>query len=76
MNKYRVSGICHVICEMDVLANNEEEAIEIANDEFGGLTNYAGTGGTSYLVGVITSEDNRCVYPDAEPEFDSAERIE
>lgn len=25
MNKYRVSGICHVICEMDVLANNESE---------------------------------------------------
>lgn len=76
MNKYRVSGLCTVICEMDVFANSKEKAIEIANDEFGELTNYAGMGGTSHLVGVIASNDNRCVYPDAEPEFDNAERIE
>lgn len=36
MNKYRVSGLCTVICEMDVFANSKEEAIEIANDDNGG----------------------------------------
>lgn len=76
MNKYRVSGLCTVICEMDVFANSKEEAIETANNEFGELTNYAGMGGTTHLVGVISSDDNRCVYPDTEPEFDDAEGIE
>lgn len=54
----------------------KKKAIEIANDKFGELTNYAGMGGTSHLVGVITSDDNRCIYPDTVPEFDDAERIE
>lgn len=76
MNKYRVSGLCTLICEMDVFASSKEEAIEIANDEFGELTNYAGMGSISHIVGVITSDDNRCVYPDTVPEFEYAERIE
>lgn len=76
MPKYRVIGNCSLVCTMDVIANSEDEAIEIANDEFGSLTNYAGMGGTGRLVGVLTSEDNRCIYPDSEPEFDDCERIE
>lgn len=42
---YKVYGHCTVICSMHVKAESEEEAIEIANDTFGGLTNYAGMGG-------------------------------
>lgn len=76
MPKYRVIGNCSLVCTMDVIANSEDEAIEIANDEFGDLTNYAGMGGTGHLVGVIDSRDNRCIYPDCEPEFDSCERID
>ena len=48
MPKYRVIGNCSLVCTMDVIANSEDEAIEIANDEFGDLTNYAGMGGTGH----------------------------
>ena len=47
-----------------------KEAIEIANEEFGSLTNYTGMGGTDKLIGVASSEDDRCVFPDSEVEFD------
>lgn len=70
MRKYVAIGHANVICSMEVEANSPEEAIEIANNEFGDLTNYAGMGGGAHLLGVLTSEDNRCVRPDTEPEFD------
>lgn len=73
--KYRVYGDATVVCSMVVEADNEEEAIEIANDEFGGLTNYAGMGSCNCLVGVLDSDDERCIFPDTEVEFDDAERI-
>ena len=73
--KYRVYGNATVVCSMVVEADNEEEAIEIANDEFGGLTNYAGMGSCNCLVGVLDSDDERCIFPDTEVEFDDAERI-
>lgn len=76
MPKYRVLGSCTLVCTMDVIADSGDEAIEIANDEFGSLANYAGMGGTGHLVGVLDSSDNRCIYPDCEPEFDSCERID
>lgn len=69
MAKYEVFGHANVICSMFVEANSEEEAIEIANNEFGILTSYAGMGGTDKLLGV-TSSDDRSVVPDTEPEFD------
>ena len=47
-----------------------EEAIEKANEEFGSLTNYAGMGGIDKLLGVTSSEDDRCVFPDSDVEFD------
>ena len=68
--KYVVLGHANVICSMIVEADSEEEAIEIANNEFGSLSNYAGMGGTEHLIGVDTSEDDRCVLPDTDPEFD------
>lgn len=42
---------------------------------FGGLTNYAGMGSCDCLVGVLTSEDERCVFPDGEVEFDDYEEV-
>lgn len=70
MAKYEVFGHANVICSMVVDANSEEEAIEIANEEFGSLTNYTGMGGTDKLLGVNSSKNGRCVLPDTEPEFD------
>lgn len=73
--KYKVYGHATVICSMFVEADSEEEAIEIANTEFGGLTNYAGMGSCDCLIGVLASDDGRCVYPDSEVEFDDAQEI-
>lgn len=68
MATYEVHGHATVICGMRVEANSEEEAIKIANEEFGSLTNYVGMGGTGCLLGVPTGEDDRCVFPDSEVE--------
>lgn len=73
--KYRVYGHATVICSMVVEADSEEKAIEKANEEFGGLTNYAGMGSCDCLIGVLTSENKRCIFPDNEPEFDDAEML-
>lgn len=73
--KYEVYGHTTLVCSMVVEANSEDEAIEIANEEFGGLTNYAGMGSCDCLVGVLTSEDKRCIYPDSKVEFDDAQEI-
>ena len=72
---YEVHGHARVICEMRVRANNEKEAIRIANEEFGNLTNYVGMGGTECLLGVPTSENDRYVLPDSEVEFDDAMEV-
>ena len=72
--KYEVTGYASVMCVMQVEAESEEQAIEIANDEFGSLTNYVGMGGTDKMIGVYSSE-NRSIYPDSEVEFESAEKI-
>lgn len=70
MKKYTVTGHATVVCRMVVEAESEEEAIEKANEEFGSLTNYAGMGGIDKLLGVTSSEDDRCVFPDSDVEFD------
>lgn len=72
---YEVYGHCALVCSMRVQAMSAEEAIEIANEEFGGLTNYAGMGSCDCLVGVLTSGDNRCIYPDSEVEFDDCKEV-
>lgn len=74
--KYKVTGHTTIVCEMEVEANNEEEAIEIANDTFGSLTNYVGMGGANKLIGVTSSEDKRSIWPDSDVEFDECMLIE
>ena len=74
--KYRVYGSTTVTCSMTVEADSKEEAIEITNEEFGGLTNYAGMGSCDCLIGVLTSENERSIYADGEVDFDDAEEIE
>lgn len=73
MKKYTVTGSANIICSMVVEAETEEEAIEKANEEFGSLSNYVGMGSNCRLIGVLTAEDERCIYPDSDPEFDEAE---
>ena len=68
--KYTVTGHAMVVCSMVVEANTEKEAIEKANEQFVSLANYVGMGGTDKMIGVPTSEDERCIYPDSEVEFD------
>ena len=72
MSKYRVNGTATVLCSMVVEAGSEEEAIELANKEFGSLSNYAGMDGIDKLVGVISSDDDRSIFPDSDVEFDDA----
>lgn len=74
--KYVVYGHTTLTCSMTVEANSKDEAIEIANEEFGGLANYAGMGSCDCLVGVLTSEDERSIYADGEIDFNYAEEIE
>ena len=74
--RYKVTGYASVTCSMEVEAESEEPAIEIANDEFGSLTNYAGMGGADKLIGVCSSENGRCVFPDSDVEFGSVEKIQ
>lgn len=75
MKKYRVFGSSTVICSMVVEAESGQDAMEKAASEFGGLTNYAGMGSCDCLVGVLTSEGERCVFPDGEVEFDDYEEV-
>lgn len=75
MKRYRVYGHVTLTCSMVVDAENEKEAIEKANYEFGGLTNYVGMGRMDCLVGVLTSEDDRCIEADGEVEFDDCEEV-
>lgn len=76
MKEYEVYGHATVICSMRVTANNEQEAIEKANKDFGSLTNYVGMGGTEHMLGVCDSSDDRCVLPDTDPEFDDCQEVE
>lgn len=75
MKTYEVYGHCTVTCSMIVEAENEKEAIERANEEFGGLTNYAGMGSCNCLIGVITPDDERSVFADGEVEFDDCTEV-
>ncbi len=70
--KYTVTGHATVVCGMVVDAETEKEAIEKANEQFGSLTNYSGMGGTDKMIRVLTSEDDCCIYPDSDVEFDDA----
>lgn len=75
MKKYLVFGHTTVVCSMVVEAKNEEEAIEKATDEFGGLVNYAGMGSCRCLIGVLSSDAERSIYPDSEVEFDDCMEV-
>lgn len=68
--KYRVYGHTTVTVSTLVEANSEEEAIEKANREFGGIISYGGNGGIDKLIGV----DGECdtIEADESVEFNDA----
>lgn len=65
---YDVHGTAKVVVTVTVEAETEEEAIEKATEEFGGLYGFVGNGGIDKLVGV--NGLNEHIYADEEPEFD------
>lgn len=52
MAKWNVYGYAQITVTMTVDADSLEEALDLAQEEFPGLSNYAGNGGTDKLVGV------------------------
>lgn len=52
MKKYRVCGTTTVTVYKEVWANDEDEAIDKANDELSSLTAFCGNGGIDKLIGV------------------------
>lgn len=56
MPKYTVYGTYTIGLSMVVEADSEEHALEVACEEFEGLRNYAGMGGTDKLVGTDQEE--------------------
>lgn len=67
MKKYRVYGTYTITITKEVWANDEDEAIVKADENFGGIIEYCGNGGYDKLVGV--SEDDESVAADGEPEW-------
>ncbi|MPN15540.1 hypothetical protein SDC9_162874 [bioreactor metagenome] len=74
MNKYRVCGHTTVTVTIEVMADSEDEAYDIAKNELCSLTPYGGNGGTNKLVGV--DGDNEDVDADEDIEYDDIEVIE
>ena len=50
--QFDVFGTITVSVSCRVTADNEEDAIEAAYEEFGGVHSYVGNGGTDKLIGV------------------------
>lgn len=66
--KYDVHGTVEVVVTVTVDAESGEEAIEKANEGFGGVHSYAGNGGLDKLIGV--SGSNETINVDSQVEFD------
>lgn len=60
--KYTVIGSTRVTVSMDVEANSAAEAIEKANNEFGGIIAYVGNGGCDKLIGVAGETETIASY--------------
>lgn len=72
--KYRVTGSIQVSVGITVEAASEEDAIQKAYEEFGGVNDYCGNGGTDKLIGV--DGDTEWIEADGIVEFNSVEEDE
>lgn len=76
MKKYIVTGYARVTVEVEVAAENKEEAIEKAYDNVG-IDSYCGNGGSNKLIGVCnTDEATAGIYLVDELEYAEAEAEE
>lgn len=66
--KYDVHGTVPVVAHITVEAESEEEAIQKAYKEFGGVNAYCGNGGMDKLIGV--EGDHESITVDGNAEFD------
>jgi hypothetical protein len=67
MPQYKVWGKFTAYVYKKVEAENAEEAVEKAAEEFGGISGYSGNGGWDKLIGVRgTDEGIECEYPEIE----------
>ena len=71
--KYRVYGRTTVTVTVEVSADNEKDALEVAFDQLTNLTAFSGNGGMDKLVGVYG--DDESVAADEEIVYDDAELI-
>ena len=71
--KYRVYGRTTVTVTVEVSADNEKDALEVAFDQLTNLTAFAGNGGFDKLVGVYG--DDESISADEEIMYDTAELI-
>ena len=71
--KYRVFGHTTVTVAVEVSADNEKDALEVALDQLSNLTAFSGNGGCDKLVRVYG--DDESVAADEEIVYDDAELI-
>lgn len=74
MKKYKVYGQYTITVMKEVWAADEDEAINKADDRFGGVIEYVGNGGVDKLIGV--SQDDESVAADGMIEWQDAEELE
>lgn len=55
---YEVTGTCTITIKKRVLANSPEEALEKAEETFGGIESYLGNGGDDKLIGVDNDSES------------------
>lgn len=72
--KYRVIGNIQASVGIIVEAENEDDAIQKAYEEFGGVNGYCGNGGTDKLIGV--DGDTEWIEADGIVEFNDVEEDE
>lgn len=71
--KFRVYGTATIGITITVEAEDIEEAIDNAHDEFNGLRSYVGNGGRDKLIGV--QESNVSIDPGDDFEFTDADPL-
>lgn len=72
--KYIVRGTTTVYVEVIVEAENEDAAIEKAENQLDSLTTFVGNGGTDKLIGVYG--ENKSIYDSGLIHYSEAEIIE
>ena len=56
--KYRVDGEVTISVSIEVEAASPEDALEKADEQFGGVRNYVGNGGFDKLIGVQGTKES------------------